>query len=121
MKVLVVEDEKALAHALDLKLTSAGFGVTVAVDGEEALADLARGHYDIMLLDLVMPKKDGFAVLEALKAKKIEMPVIVLSNLSQVEDERKAKELGVIDFWVKADITLVEVVSRIKKLLKISS
>lgn len=121
MKILVAEDEKALSHALDLKLTSAGFAVTVAVDGEEALSLLEKEHFDLLLLDLVMPKKDGFVVLEALKARKTDMQVVVLSNLGQPEDEDRAKSLGAVDFWIKADIPLVEVVARIKKLLKIET
>ncbi len=116
-RVLIAEDEKALANALELKLTNAGFAVVVAVDGEETLRRLATEHFDLLLLDLIMPNKDGFAVLTELHEKKAKMPVVVLSNLGQTEDERRAKELGAVDYWVKADITLMDVVTRIKKLL----
>lgn len=116
-RVLIAEDEKALANALELKLTNAGFGVVVAVDGEETLRRLSTEHFDLLLLDLIMPNKDGFAVLTELHEKKAKIPVVVLSNLGQTEDERRAKELGAVDYWVKADITLMDVVTRIKKLL----
>lgn len=119
-KVLVAEDDKALARALELKLTKAGFEVSIVVDGNDALAALQKDHFDILLLDLMMPNKDGFAVMAEMAAKKIRLPVVVLSNLGQSEDERKAKELGAVDYWVKADISLMEVVNRIRKLLDIS-
>ncbi len=120
-RILIAEDEKALARVLELKLTKAGFAVMIAEDGEEASKLLANEHFDLLLLDLVMPKKDGFAVLSELAGKKATLPVVVLSNLGQTEDERKAKVLGAVDYWVKADISLVDVVNRIKKLLDISA
>lgn len=116
-KVLVAEDEKALSHALELKLTNAGFSVTVVSDGVETLETIEKDKYDILLLDLMMPIKDGFAVLKELSEKKIHTPVVVLSNLSQAEDEKKVRDLGAVDYWIKAEISLVEVVNRIKKLL----
>lgn len=116
-KVLVAEDEKALARALELKLTKAGFSVSIVVDGNDALAALQREHFDILLLDLMMPNKDGFAVMAEMAAKNIHVPIVVLTNLGQTEDEKKAKELGAVDYWVKADISLMEVVNRIRKLL----
>lgn len=119
-RILIAEDEKALARVLELKLTKAGFAVVIAEDGEEASKLLASESFDLVLLDLVMPKKDGFAVLSELAGKKATLPVVVLSNLGQTEDEKKAKELGAVDYWVKADISLVDVVNRIKKLLDIS-
>lgn len=119
-RILIAEDEKALARVLELKLTKAGFAVVIAEDGEEASRLLASESFDLVLLDLVMPKKDGFAVLSELAGKKATLPVVVLSNLGQTEDEKKAKELGAVDYWVKADISLVDVVNRIKKLLDIS-
>lgn len=120
-RILIAEDEKALARVLELKLTKAGFAVVIAEDGEEASRLLASESFDLVLLDLVMPKKDGFAVLSELALKKTTLPVVVLSNLGQTEDEKKAKELGAVDYWVKADISLVDVVNRIKKLLDISA
>ena len=116
-KVLVAEDEKALSHALELKLASAGFTVTVVGDGAAALEAISKEKFDILLLDLMMPVKDGFGVLKELEEKKIHIPAVVLSNLSQTEDEKKVRELGAVDFWIKAEISLVEVVNRVKKLL----
>ncbi len=117
-KILVAEDERPLAHALELKLTSVGFDVEVAFDGEEAIEKLSTGNFDAALLDLVMPRKDGFGVLTDLKQKKISIPVIVSSNLSQQEDFERAKKLGAKDYLVKANVSLTEIVDRIRKLLK---
>lgn len=112
-KILIAEDEKALARALELKLTSAGFIISVAHDGEEALAKILAEKFDLVLLDLVMPKKDGFSVLENLKAKGNTTPVIVSSNLSQEEDFQKAKSLGAVDYFIKSDTPLSEIVNKI--------
>lgn len=118
-KILVVEDRKPMAKALSIKLERAGFVVQVAEDGEMALKFLKDEQFDLILLDLVMPKIDGFSLLAEMQTRKIKTPAIVLSNLSQEEDERRAKELGAIDYFVKSDIPINEVVERIQKTLKV--
>jgi DNA-binding response OmpR family regulator len=118
-KVLVVEDDTYLANAYRVKLTKAGFDVQLAYDGDEAIDKVATFNPSIILLDLVMPKKDGFATLAELKAneqwKKI--PVIVASNLGQKEDIEKAKKIGATDFFVKSDISLNEIIEKINKIV----
>lgn len=116
-KILIAEDEIPLARALQLKFVSAGFAVEVAVDGEKTMEALEKGGFDVLLLDLVMPNKDGFVVLAELRQKQSKLPVVVLTNLSQEEDLKKAKELGAVDFWVKSDISLAEVIDKVKKLV----
>lgn len=111
--ILVVEDERPMAKALELKLTSAGFMVTVAFDGGEALAHLAKS-YDLILLDLVMPRVDGFTVLEERKRQNNTTPVIVLSNLSQDDDRARARALGAREYFVKADTPIAAIVARVK-------
>lgn len=118
-KVLIAEDEKPMAKALELKLTKGGFEAKAVFDGEEALAEAEKGGYDVLLLDLMMPKKDGFAVLEGLKEKGIELPVIVLSNLSQKEDVDKAKALGAADYFIKSDTPIAQIVDHVNRVLKI--
>lgn len=116
-KVLVAEDDKFLAKAFKDKLEKEGFVVSVASDGNEALELLKKNQPDIMLLDLVMPIKDGFEVLEEIrldpKIKKV--PVIILSNLGQDSDIQKGKELGAVDYLIKADFTINDVVKKIKE------
>jgi DNA-binding response OmpR family regulator len=116
-KILIIEDEKPMAKALELKLNGCGFQAKAVFDGESAVAELTKENYDIALLDLMMPKKDGFSVLQDLKDKGIKTPVIVSSNLSQEEDVKRAKALGAVDYFVKSDTPLTEVVERIQKIL----
>jgi len=117
--ILIAEDEKPMAKALELKLTKEGFSVSVALDGEEALGLIEKKKFDLMLLDIMMPKVDGFAVLTKIKEQKIQLPVIVSSNLSQVEDIERAKALGAVDFLVKSNVTLADIITKIKQILKI--
>ncbi len=113
-KILIIEDERPLARALELKLTHVGFETKIAVNGEEGLAILQEESFDLILTDLVMPKVDGFAVLTALRERGNTTPVIVLTNLSQAEDESRARTLGAAGFLVKSDISVSEIVERIK-------
>ncbi len=118
-KVLIVEDDKFLLSAYRVKLTKAGFEIKIATDGEEALKILREDKPDVILLDLVMPRKDGFAVLEELKTNPVwkSIPVIVLSNLSQKEDLEKAKALGAKDYLIKSDLSLKDLVEKINTLI----
>jgi len=118
-RILIAEDEKAYSRALVLKLKNSGFEAESTENGEEALAAVARGGFDLLLCDLVMPKVNGFTVLEEIKKQNIDLPVVILSNLTQTDDEKKARALGATDFLAKSNITLVEVVAKIKEILKI--
>ena len=117
-RILIVEDEKPMGHALELKLESEGFEVSTASNGVEALEVLEKETFNLVLLDLVMPKKDGFEVLTELKEKKNTTPVIVSSNLGQEEDFKKAEKLGAVDYLIKSDSTLAEVVEKVKATIK---
>lgn len=121
-KILVAEDDKFLDSAYRAKLTKTGFEVQIATDGEEALTILQSFTPDIILLDLVMPKKDGFATLEELKKsdKYKHIPVIVASNLGQKEDLDKAKALGAVDYIIKSDLSLDALISKILETLQAS-
>jgi two-component system, OmpR family, alkaline phosphatase synthesis response regulator PhoP len=121
-KILVVEDDKFLDSAYRAKLTKTGFEVQIATDGDEALQTLQSFVPDIILLDLVMPKKDGFATLEELKkSEKLKhIPVIVASNLGQKEDLDKAKALGARDFIIKSDLSLDALITKILEILQAS-
>jgi len=114
-KILILEDEKPLAHALELKLTHEGFEITTCGNGEEGIALLAKEKFDLVLSDLIIPGVDGFGVLEALQSKKIKVPVIVMTNLNQEEDKKKAYDLGAVNFFVKSNSTLSEIVEGVKK------
>lgn len=119
-KILVVEDDNYLANAYRVKLTKAGFEVKNAYDGDEALNLLQTFTPDIILLDIVMPKKDGFATLEEIKAneKWKNIPVIVSSNLGQKEDRDKGLQLGATDFFIKTDFTLNSLIEKINNTIQ---
>ncbi|MEK7153833.1 MAG: response regulator [Patescibacteria group bacterium] len=113
--ILIVEDERPLAHALQLKLEHEGFSISVASNGQECLDLLASQHFDVVLLDLIMPTMDGFQVLEQLRQKPT-MPVgFVLSNLSQHEDEERVLALGARKFFIKSDTPLTTIVDEVKQ------
>lgn len=113
-KVLVVEDEKPLAHALELKLTHEGFAVTVARNGQEGL-DLIRSQpFDVVLLDMMMPIMDGFHVLENIQDLQNKPAIFVLSNLSTRDDEGKILALGAKKYFIKSNTPLAQIVEEVK-------
>ncbi len=118
-KILIVEDDKYLANAHRVKLSKSGFEAIIAYDGEEAVRTCETFNPDIMILDLILPNKDGFAVLAELKQnpKWKNLPVIVTSNLSQKEDINRALKLGASDYIVKSNIDLNDLLQKINSLL----
>jgi len=114
---LVVEDDKFLVAAYKVKLEKLGWEVRIAMDGEEALAVLKDFVPDVILLDVVMPKMDGFATLAAIKKNPglANIPVLLASNLGQKEDIDKGKALGAAGYVVKADLSIEELVGRIEE------
>jgi DNA-binding response OmpR family regulator len=117
MKVLIIEDDKFLQKILTTKFVKEGYDVHSASDGEEAIQQLIAYGPSFVLLDLILPKLNGFEVLSEMKTnqKMRGIPVIVLSNLSQAEDIKRATELGAIDFMVKADLSINDVVQKVKE------
>ena len=116
-KILIIEDEKTLARALELKLSHAGFAVTAVFNGEDGVALLLKESFSLILLDLLMPKMVGFGVLTILKEKNIRTPVMVLSNLSQEDDLKRTQELGAKDFFIKSNTPISTILERVNKLL----
>ncbi|BBD79060.1 response regulator transcription factor [Aerosticca soli] len=101
MRLLIVEDSPSLGTHLRSALTRDGHAVDVAADGETALGFLAAYHYDVMLLDLMLPRMDGWAVLRWLKGREEKPRVLVLSARDQVADRVEALDLGADDYLVK--------------------
>jgi len=116
-KVLIAEDDKILIKALKDKLSREGFLVAMASDGDEALLKLKEEKPDIMLLDVMMPGKNGFEVLAEMKLNNgfKDVPVIIVSNLGQEIDIIKGKELGAVDYIVKSDLSVSGVVEKVKE------
>ena len=115
--ILIVEDERPLAHALELKMTHEGYNTHVAMTGEEGLKEASTGKYDLILLDLILPGMDGFTILKELKNKRTKTVVLVLSNLGQDEDKKRAQEYGVKQYLVKSNVPLADIVKVVKAAL----
>ncbi len=117
MKVLIIEDDKFLQAVLEKKLSSEGYKVVQAFDGEEAIQKTIIEKPDLILLDIILPKKSGFLFLEEIKKdpELSKIPIFIISALGQEEDIRKGFELGVIDYFVKAKISLDDLVKKVKE------
>ena len=115
--VLLAEDDKFLSTAMGDKLTREGFTVLKAMNGVEAVTMAKAEHPDLILLDLIMPQKTGFEVLSELRLDPAtrDIPVIILSNLGQEVDIKKARDLGVKNYLVKSDVEMRTVVEKIKE------
>lgn len=117
--VLIIEDDEILLRALYLKFQNAGYTLSSATDGESGLKVAQRVTPDLILLDLILPKMDGFDVLKFLKAdpNTQDIPVVVLSNLGDDVDIKKAKDLGALDYYIKANTKLEHLQEKVVKLL----
>jgi CheY-like chemotaxis protein len=115
--ILVAEDDKFLVNIYRIKFSEKNFDVIVAMDGAEAIAQVQKKIPDIILLDLLMPKKDGFEVLAELKSNPLwkNIPVVIATNLGQSEDIKKALALGANDYFIKSNVRLDEVVDTVLK------
>lgn len=102
--VLLVEDEPFLREVLQWELEEAGARVETAGNGGEAIAAIERGAPDLLLLDLLMPRMDGFAVLDWLRGAGRRIPTVVLSNLSDPISRQRCIEAGAVDFVVKSSL-----------------
>jgi len=120
--ILLVEDDPFLSSILQLKLDKENFKTIRVADGEEALNLLTEQGIkpDVILLDLILPKKNGFEVLETIRQDPTleKLPVIIISNLGQPSDIDRGKALGVIDYFVKAKLSVDELVNKVKEEIK---
>jgi DNA-binding response OmpR family regulator len=117
MRILVVEDESKLSDFVLQGLEAENFPADLAADGQQALELLTTGLYDLIVLDLMLPKIDGLSVLRRLREKKIGIPVLVLTARSSVEERIEGLEAGADDYVVKP-FSLEELIARIRALLR---
>ncbi len=117
--VLIVEDDEIILRALYLSLHEKGYTLATATDGESGYLMAERLHPDLILLDLILPKKDGFECLKNIRASAETkgVPVVVLSNLGDDESIEKAKKLGADDYFVKAETDLSDLVEKVATIL----
>ena len=120
VKVLIVEDDVMLNKIYQTKLGIVGYKVFAAYDGEEGIKKMEEAVPNIVLLDLMLPKKNGFEVLETVKQniKLNHIPVIILSNLGQGDDIERGKAFGADDFLVKSNVKLEMVLEKIEQVLQ---
>lgn len=115
-KILLIEDDRALQAALAEALAQEGFEVASAFDGEEGLKKTAEVQPSLILLDIILPKKDGYEVLaEIKKSPAKDIPVLILTNLEEIDNVQKALDLGAKTFMVKSEFSLKEIVEKIKE------
>lgn len=118
--ILIVEDDEVLLRALYLVFHEDNYTIATAPDGDTALKMTGRLKPDIILLDLLLPKMNGFDFLKYVKADPIlkDIPVVVLSNLGDQENITKAKNLGALDYFVKSGTNLSDLKEKIAKIIK---
>jgi len=120
MRILVVEDEKKINDIIVKTLKQEKYGVDSCFDGEEALDYIFSVEYDIILLDIMLPKKDGFEVIKSIRKKGIKTPVLFLTARDQIEDRVKGLDLGADDYLVKP-FAFEELLARIRVVLRKNS
>lgn len=120
MRILVVEDEKKINDIIVKTLKQEKYGVDSCFDGEEALDYIFSVEYDIILLDIMLPKKDGFEVLKSMRKKGIKTPVLFLTARDQIEDRVRGLDLGADDYLVKP-FAFEELLARIRVVLRKNS
>ena len=119
-KILIAEDDQFLCKAMTTKLTKEGYEVKIALDGVQ-LMDLLKSYIpDLIILDLLMPKKDGFEVVKEVKAdpKLKNIPILIASNLGQSSDIQQILAVGATDYRIKSEFTLESLVQKIKNIIK---
>ncbi|MFA6159724.1 MAG: response regulator [Parcubacteria group bacterium] len=119
-KILIIEDEETLQKALTQYLEEENFEVFGAMDGEKGVEMVKKEKPDLVLLDIILPKKDGFKVLEEIKQNENtkNIPVILLTNLESIEDIQKAFDKGATTYLVKSEYKLEDIVKKINETLK---
>jgi len=116
-KILLIEDEEIMIDLLQRKITQEGYEIRVARNGEEGLAAMKEKKPDLVLLDIIMPKMEGFEVMEHMQADKDlkKIPVIVISNSGQPVEIDRAQKMGARDWLIKTEFDPQEVIEKIKK------
>lgn len=118
-KILIAEDDKFLIRVYKAKLFDLGYEIILLEDGKDVLSKAKETKPDLIIVDIIMPVRDGYEAIEDLQgdSETKDIPVIVLSNLSQEDDKKKARELGVKDFLVKSDLSFDTVMEKINAIL----
>ncbi len=120
-KILLVEDDPFLSSLLKNRLQKEGFEIILVRDGDEALNSLNNSVPNLILLDIILPKKSGFEVMEEVnknpQLKNKKTPIIIISNLGQPEDIERGRRLGAIEYFIKAKISIDELIEKTKSFI----
>jgi heavy metal response regulator len=117
MRILVVEDEKKVASFVQRGLEAEHYTVDVAYDGDTGLARALDGHHDLLILDLMLPRRDGAAVLRELRARRHALPILLLTARAAVTDKVRGLDLGADDYLTKP-FEFAELLARVRALLR---
>lgn len=117
-KILVLEDEKALLKALCIKLENDGYVTIPCENGEDAVKAIEKRIFNLAILDLLVPRVDGFSVLRHLRERDTEIAIFIVSNLSQKEDIKRALDIGADKYFIKSNISLDDIANEAKKILE---
>jgi DNA-binding response OmpR family regulator len=118
-KILIIEDDRALQSALVEMLSQEGYETISAYDGQEGMEKAEVEKPNLILLDLILPKKDGYEVLaEIKKGSDKNIPVLILTNLEELDNIQRALDLGAKTFMVKSDFSLRDIIEKIKENLQ---
>jgi CheY-like chemotaxis protein len=115
--ILIAEDEVPLAQAMNTILQQAGYTTTVVSNGNQVLDILQKQTFDLIILDILMPQKNGLEVLEEIVRRNIDIPVVIASNLSREDEITEAKRLGAVEYFIKSETalhSLIEIVERVR-------
>ncbi len=116
--ILVAEDEPSLLKILTSRVSDAGYNVISARDGEEAIALAQQKKPDALLVDIIMPKKNGFDVIQRVKSTQPNIPVVVITNLESQQDQETGRQLGVNHYILKSNTSMRELQRRLKSLFE---
>lgn len=118
-KILLIEDDQQISKVYEIQLKREGFITLTSRDGDEAVEIFSKENPDLVVLDLMLPKRDGFGVLEYIRktAKNKDVPVLVISNLGQKGDKVRAMELGANSYLIKVDHPIKDIIDKIKESL----
>jgi len=115
-KILIIEDEQPLVDLLVEKLKKEDYEVDFAIDGEAGYNKVGEFNPDLILLDIVMPKMDGYEVLEKLNKEKNKVPIIIISNSGQPVEIEKTKKLGAVGHLIKTEFNPIDVINKVKEI-----
>lgn len=116
--ILIIDDEAPLREALSEEFKDNGYTVFAAANGQDGVASALKNKPDIILVDLIMPVMDGFQTLEALNKEGVKTPIMVVSNLGESEETKRAKKMGAVGYIIKSNTTLSQIVEKVDKQLQ---